>query len=194
MRYCLIGLIIALLSGCEMITDHRIEYTYIPPKESKDNQFYSVVLRLSDRILANMPKVRSSQTVAITTIVNLDKLDATDGFGRQLSESMFAAFESQGVHLVEPRLTGNLHTVPGAGEFALSREASKLANRMHITYMLVGSYQSSRSGLHVNVRMIRLSDRAVVSAAYEFFPADIAPLVPAVRAVNGGLIRDDIRP
>lgn len=195
MRYCFIALLVLLLAGCESITSHRIEYTYVPPKESKDNQFYSVVLRLTDHLLAKMPKFQPEQTLAISSIVNLDQMSQTDDFGRQLSESMFAAFDSRGVHLVEPRLTGRFVTVPESGEFALSRKALMLTNRkIHVTYILVGSYQSSRSGLHVNVRIIRVSDHAVASAAYEFFPADIAPLVPAVREVNGGLVRDDIRP
>lgn len=195
MRYCLIGILIALLSGCDIITHHRLEYTYVPPKKSKDNQFFSLVLRMTDRTLANMPRITSADKIAITTIASLDNLDESDGFGRQLSESMIAAFDYRGVPLIEPRLTGALKSVPQSGEFALSREASKLAKQMNITYMLVGSYQTSRSGLHVNIRMIRVHDRAVVSAAYEFFPADIAPLVPAVRkTANGGLIREDIRP
>lgn len=193
MRYWLITVLIVLLSGCDMVTTHRIEYPYVPPKVSKDNQLYSVILRLADRLLDQMPRIRANQTLAISSIVNLDQLDKTDGFGRQLSESMYSAFDSRGVHLVEPRLTGHLTMVPASGEFALSRDAADLVKKMNITYMLVGSYQPSRSGIHVNVRIIRLSDRAVVSAAYEFFPADIAPLVPAVREVNGGLVRDDIR-
>ncbi|MFM2485050.1 FlgO family outer membrane protein [Celerinatantimonas yamalensis] len=194
MRYCWVVLITILLSGCNMITDHRIEYTYVPPKESKDSQFYSVVLRLTDRLLARMPKVRDDQTLAISSIVNLDKFGSTDGFGRQLSESMFAAFDARGVRLVEPRVTGRLVTVPESGEFALSRNAKTLAKKINITYMLVGSYQPSHSGLNVNVRIIRLSDRVVVSAVYEFFPADVTPVVPSVRSVNGGFVRNDIQP
>lgn len=194
MRYWYITLLIILLSGCDMITSHRFEYPYVPPKESKDNQLYSVVLRLTDRLLSQMPRIRDGQTIAISTIVNLDRMSTSDGFGRQLSESMYSALDARGVHLVEPRLTGRFMMVPQSGEFALSRNARDLIGRMNITYMLVGSYQPSHSGIHVNVRIIRLSDRSVVSAAYDFFPSEIAPLVPAVREVNGGLVRDDINP
>lgn len=195
MRYAIFLFLCIGMLGCSTSTHHVTKYPYVAPRQSNDDKFYSVAKKLALQMLRSRKgwlNDYSEYAIAMTSVVSLDDLSATTPFGRQVSEAMFAALVENGVNVVEPRLSNQLTMVPKNGEFVLSRESETLAARMEVTYVLVGSYQQSHSGYHVNMRIVELATRRVIAAGYRFFPADVVPVIPSVRFVNGGLIRDDI--
>ncbi|WP_026971301.1 FlgO family outer membrane protein [Aliagarivorans marinus] len=180
------------LQGCSQNSEtfHTANYTYVEPRESHDNKLYMYVDSLSKQLVDGV-EIQAGETVAISSVADLNSLEASDVFGRQMSEAMFAALDQLGVRTVEARLTGRLLFESNQGEFSLSRDAEKLRDRMEITYLMVGSYQQSRSGRHVNLRLVHLGSQEVVSAAYEFVPNAIGITGPRVTNEKGSLERHD---
>lgn len=192
MRYAMLVVLGLMLFGCSTSTQHVTKYAYIAPSEKYDDELYPVVKSLAAQLLRSRKSWKEGYTMAMTSVVNLDNLSQTDAFGRQVSESLFAALSEKSVQMVEPRISSQLSMVPSEGEFVLSRESAKLVHELEVTYILVGSYQQSRSGYHVNVRIVALETRNVVAAGYKFFSSDVTSIIPSVRVLNGGLVRDDI--
>jgi TolB-like protein len=195
MRYVMLLLLGGVICGCTSSTQYIHKYPYVAPLERNDGQFYDNVNRLAVQILRSRKGWNNDYIeygMAMTSLVNLDDLSTTSDFGRQVSEGMFAAMVAKGVNVIEPRLAGQLTMEPKNGEFVLSREAQKLAAQMEVTFVLVGSYQQSHSGYHVNMRIVEVATQQVIAAGYRFFPADVVPVMPSVRYTNGGLVRDDI--
>jgi len=62
---------------------------------------------------------------------------------------------------------------------------------MQITYVVVGSFQRTSSGRHVNMRLVELSNQNVVAAAYQFIPNMVGATSPRVTSVNGSLQRHE---
>ncbi|MDO6684679.1 MULTISPECIES: FlgO family outer membrane protein [unclassified Agarivorans] len=190
MRFTTLIILLVTLQGCNTSLHHVSNYPYVEPREQQDAALYVHVDNLSRQLTDNLD-LTDSDSVAVSTVVDLDDLQSSDSFGRQVAEAMFAALSREGVNMVEPRLTGRLQMDPGYGEFSLSRDAELLRKEMEITYVVVGSFQRTTSGRHVNMRLVELSSQEVVSAAYQFVPNIAGATSPRVTSVNGSLERHE---
>ncbi|MGY5449780.1 FlgO family outer membrane protein [Agarivorans sp. MS3-6] len=190
MRYSIWLVVLMILQGCNTSLHHVSNYPYVEPREQQDQALYAYVDNLSKQLTDDI-ELSASDSVAISTVVDLDNLQSSDSFGRQVAEAMFAALSNEGINTIEPRLTGRFQMDPGFGEFSLSRDAELLREQMQITYVVVGSFQRTGSGRHVNLRLVELANQAVVSAAYQFFPNSAGATSPRVTSVNGSLQRHE---
>ncbi|MEE1672865.1 FlgO family outer membrane protein [Agarivorans aestuarii] len=190
MRYTTLLIVLVALQGCNTSLHHVSNYPYVEAREQQDAALYVHVDSLSKQLTDDVDLIETD-SVAVSTVVDLDNLQSSDAFGRQVAEAMFAALSREGVNMVEPRLTGRLQMDPGFGEFSLSRDAELLRTEMEITYVVVGSFQRTTSGRHVNLRLVELSSQAVVSAAYQFIPNMAGATSPRVTSVNGSLQRHE---
>ncbi|WP_427979066.1 FlgO family outer membrane protein [Agarivorans sp.] len=190
MRYTTLAAVLLILQGCNTTLHHVSNYPYVEPREQQDATLFAHVNALS-RLLTDDLDLDETDLVAISTVVDLDNLQSSDSFGRQVAEAMFAALSEKGIHTVEPRLTGRLQMDPSFGEFSLSRDANLLREQMQITYVVVGSFQRTDSGRHVNMRLVELASQNVVTAAYQFIPNAAGATSPRVTSVNGSLQRHE---
>ncbi|WP_432453543.1 MULTISPECIES: FlgO family outer membrane protein [unclassified Agarivorans] len=190
MRYTTLLLAVLALQGCNTSLHHITNYPYVEPREQQDAVLYAHVDNLSKQLTDDL-ELSATDTVAISSVVDLDNLQSSDGFGRQIAEAMFAALSREGIHTVEARLTGRLQMDPGYGEFSLSRDAELLREQMQISYVVVGSFQRTTSGRHVNLRLVNLASQQVVSAAYQFIPNSAGASSPRVTSMNGSLQRHE---
>ncbi|RKF19613.1 hypothetical protein DBZ36_03870 [Alginatibacterium sediminis] len=191
-QLAVIMLCVTAMLGCSSTVVHHDQYEPAKLRPPVEPSYYGQVNRMAAEIVAR-GSIRSSDRVVIASIVDLDALDNTSAFGRQLAESLHAALTMQQVQVIEPRITGKLLTDVGEGEFAMSRDAEKLTQRHQITHMLVGTYQESNEGKHVNFRIVNTKSNNVDGAAYGFFLHSSSNAPMAVSINNGILERNDVK-
>ncbi len=120
--------------------------------------------------LEQMLRGRVNKTAGIlaATMVNLDNLDESSSFGRLVMQQIASRLGQYGYRVMDVRLRADMSIRPD-GEFMLSRDVSKL---MQANYgaeaVLVGTYSVAAGKVYCSVRVLRLSDSAVV-AAYEYY-------------------------
>ena len=120
--------------------------------------------------LENMLRGRVNKTAGIlaATMVNLDNLDETSSFGRLVMQQIGSRLGQYGYRVMDVRLRADMAINP-AGEFMLSRDIGKLMQSNYgAEAVLVGTYTVAAGKVYCSVRVLRLSDSAVI-AAYEYY-------------------------
>ncbi len=120
--------------------------------------------------LENMLRGRVNKTAGIlaATMVNLDNLDETSSFGRLVMQQIGSRLGQYGYRVMDVRLRADMAINP-AGEFMLSRDIGKLMQSNYgAEAVLVGTYSVAAGKVYCSVRVLRLSDSAVI-AAYEYY-------------------------
>ena len=131
--------------------------------------------------LEQMMRGRVNKTAGLiaTTMVNLDNLDETSSFGRLVMHQLASRLAQYGYRVMDVRLRADMAIRP-EGEFMLSRNVAKLMQSNYgAEAVLVGEYSVAARNIYCSVRVLRLSDSAVV-AAYEYYlprKGDIARLM-----------------
>jgi hypothetical protein len=106
--------------------------------------------------------------ILATSLVRLDALDATSSFGRLTGQQIASRIAQHGFMVLDIRLTSAL-ALTREGEFMLSRDMGRLLAATYDAHaVLVGTYSHSGEKIFVSVRVLRLTDGAVL-AAYEYY-------------------------
>jgi TolB-like protein len=113
---------------------------------------------LRDDSLENWPCVA-------TTVVDIDHLEHSSRFGRALSENLGSEIFRQGGKVFEIRSGRAFYIEPGTGEMVLSRSVDELAGSMEARAVLAGTYSLGANSVSVNIRLINLADRSIISVA-----------------------------
>jgi len=162
-----LGLILGL-SGCGTKNRAYASYSIDPVVQETYNQ---AIVSLADQLYLNA-KVKLTDKVAITTFVDLHKLNKTTHFGRKLSESMYNELYTRGFNLIDIRGTRTIR-VNADGEFFITRDIKLLNNkRVENTYVLIGTYSKFGKGTLINVRMIDNLTGDVVTTARTILDVD----------------------
>ncbi len=101
----------------------------------------------------------------VTSFSDIDNLDTSSRFGRLLAEAVSSELFRQGAVIRDIRSARAIFVQPRTGELILSRDAKSLARDMDARAVIAGTYGKGASSVAVNVRMIDLRTRAVVSVA-----------------------------
>lgn len=120
--------------------------------------------------LENMMRGRVNKTAGIlaATMVNLDNLDQSSSFGRLTMQQIGSRLSQYGYRVMDVRLRADMAIRPD-GEFMLSRDVAQLMQSNYgAEAVLVGVYSIAGANVYCSVRVLRLSDSAVV-AAYEYY-------------------------
>lgn len=113
-------------------------------------------------------RMGSGGGILTTSLVDLHNFSRTSAFGRVTSQQVASRIGQYGFRIVEARIAASL-AMTSEGEFMLTRESAKLlADTYDANAVLVGCYADSGSNVFVSLRVVRLSDNAVV-AAYEYY-------------------------
>ncbi len=149
--------------------------------------------KIAQQLLATM-KHKEIGSVAITSFVDLHKLNKTTHFGRVMGESFFNALNKRGVNVMDFRGQKAL-SINADGEFFLSRNVKKLNSPIENAYVLVGTYSKIAEGVIINSRIIdNANGKVIASSRVVFHSSDCRlfencpvpkpePIVP-VRTIN----------
>jgi TolB-like protein len=126
--------------------------------------------QLTIELIQNAHDISTEARVGVASFVDFDRhLKRTTPLGNQLAESFITELQAFGVTVVDFKATGNVQ-VGADGDFVFSREASELASRQELQYVLSGTLRHNERGVFVNARIISLPHRRVVSASKTFIP------------------------
>ena len=101
----------------------------------------------------------------VTSLADINNLNSSSRFGRLLAEAVSSQLFRQGGVIRDIRSAGALFVQPRNGELILSRNARNLAGEMDARAVIAGTYGRGATSVAVNIRMIDLHTRAVVSVA-----------------------------
>ncbi len=101
----------------------------------------------------------------VTSFADIDHLESSSRFGRLLAEAVSSELFRQGAIIRDVRSAKALFVKPGSGEMILSRYAKNLAKDMNARAVIAGTYGTGATSVVVNIRMIDLDTRAVISVA-----------------------------
>ncbi|MBI5558392.1 MAG: hypothetical protein HY885_12220 [Deltaproteobacteria bacterium] len=119
---------------------------------------------LARQIINNRRDGRGSgERLILTTMVNLDDLYETSGFGRALTEALSTSLFKQGFGIAEIRKAPGLYMKDKEGELMLTRDASLIAQKQEAQAIVAGTYSLTPTTVIVNIRMIEAGSSEVMS-------------------------------
>ncbi len=132
------------------------------------------------RVLTPAGYERSQVTIACTVPVQLGDLKRTSPLARQMAEEVTRYLVAQGYTVDEIRKGNEILMTPERGEFLLTRDTNKLADRNVTTALiLAGTYTITDLGARFNIRLISTPDRQTLAMAGGTVPVtdELAPLL-----------------
>ncbi|RXJ85654.1 FlgO family outer membrane protein [Arcobacter sp. CECT 8985] len=127
------------------------------------NTLEGTIDSLATQMMRNT-KVSSSRPVLFTSFVRLDDLKKTTEFGRVISESLINELSNRGFNVIEFRGQLNV-SIDKNGEYFISRDISKLKDKIPNTYVVVGTYSRQFGKVVLNARVIdNISGRIISSS------------------------------
>ncbi|EON89892.1 lipoprotein [Plesiomonas shigelloides 302-73] len=138
----------------------------------------------------------ASGPIAVASFVDLQQMDQTNWLGNLMADSFIYQLQQRGMTVLDYKTTGQIRVTP-QGDFALSRNWRDLQKAYQVNSVLTGTMLRQGSGIQINARIIRFSDRVVIATAQGFLPADRLgrsignPNLVQMR--NGVIVRGDNR-
>ena len=118
-------------------------------------------------------RMGSGGGILVASFVNLHDFEQTSAFGRVASQQVASRLGQYGFRVIEARLASTLSMTPRTGEFMLTRETARLlADTYDANAVLVGNYSAEGSNVFISVRVVRLSDSAIMGAYEYYLPRD----------------------
>ena len=134
-------MLLVLATGCSQNEAYK-SWTMHPYIQDTYNESIN---EIADQLLESN-RLEDGAKIAITSFVDLHKLNKTTHFGRNLSESMFNELFTRGFNVVDIRGTQTLR-VNASGEFFITRDIKLLNNkRVENSYVLVATYSKFGKG------------------------------------------------
>lgn len=130
------------------------------------------VIELANRLL-NSSQLHNNMMndIAITSFVDLHKLNKTTHFGRTLGESMFDELFVRGFKVNDFRGQNNL-TINAAGEYFITRDINLLKKRISNSYVLVGTYSMFEGKMSINARILDNKSGQVVASGRSYYKSN----------------------
>jgi len=128
---------------------------------------------MMQRLMINLKGINNGQTIGVTSFVPVDS-DLLKGtlLGNQIAEGFMHELHQFGFSVIDFKLTNSLN-VNGDGDFAHSRNESKLAPNLVIDFILSGTLTRLEEGYLVNTRIVALEDKMIVASAQGLIPESV---------------------
>lgn len=123
----------------------------------------ATIASLSTQMMKNK-KMLTNKAVLITSFVRLDDLKKTSEFGRVLSESLINELSNRGFNVIEFRGQVSV-SINEKGEYFITRDISKLKDRIASTYVVVGTYSRQYGKIMLNARVIDNASGQIISSS-----------------------------
>ncbi len=163
-----------LLSGC---TGHQpsAEQPYVMDKNHVEvlprHSLDYFVDAMARQLVASNKNLVGGGSVAVASFVDLQQMDQTNWLGNLMADSFIYQLQQRGLTVLDYKTTGQIRVTP-QGDFALSRNWRDLQKAYRVDNVLTGTMLRQGSGVQINARIIRFSDRVVIATAQGFLPAD----------------------
>ncbi|WP_022941012.1 FlgO family outer membrane protein [Psychromonas hadalis] len=128
-----------------------------------------VVSKMADQLLYNFPKKYHNETIALTSIVDLNDHKVTNWLGQTISEQLIHELHIRHLRVIDFKLTGNIQLTE-AGEFALTRDWTKLNKNLDVQRILTGTMSRNEEGMILNIRIVNANSNLVESTSSAFVP------------------------
>lgn len=152
---------VTLASGCAQFREFAdAPMDKRPQAEVVKDKIKIIATEINYRLRSFDP---TEKTIAVTTFVDLDNLDAASSFGRFLAEELASEMHSLGYNVRELRQRRSVEVVEQKGEFILSRRSEELMKSARIDAALTGTYMAVGDNVVVNARIIDLDSSMVIS-------------------------------
>jgi TolB-like protein len=156
-----------LLAGCSDFGQQRSAATAQPTwEEAATNEFIPTNYKAANALIdgARARGLEQDRPLLIATLVNINALDESSGFGRMVAEQISAKFSHQGFSMVEMKFRDNVYVKQNVGELLLTREIKDIAHQHKAQAVIVGTYAESDRFVFVNLKVIRPTDNIVISS------------------------------
>ena len=131
-----------------------------------------IVSKMADQLLYNFPRKHYNETIALTSMVDLNDLKETNWLGQTISEQFIHELHIRKLPVIDFKLTGNIQ-VTNEGEFALTRDWKKLNKNVNVQRILTGTMSRNEEGIMINVRIVNANSNIVESTSSAFIPHNI---------------------
>lgn len=147
-----------LLAGCVKQPITSTSPQYVDAMELKLK-----IRELADQMLSTMSNSGLTNLAAMpTSFVDLDNKRVTSPLGNLFAESLIYEFNQRGFPVFEYRITGNIDSVLGEGDFAMLRQGATSATDKKWAALILGTYYQDRDVVFVNARLVRARDGMVL--------------------------------
>jgi TolB-like protein len=131
-----------------------------------------VVSKMADQLLYNFPKEYRNETIALTSLVDLNDHTVTNWLGQTISEQLIHELHIRQLRVIDFKLTGNIQLTK-AGEFALTRDWTKLNKNVDVSRILTGTMSRNEEGMIFNLRIVNVDSNLVESTSSAFVPQNM---------------------
>lgn len=128
-----------------------------------------VVSKMADQLLANYGSQFHNESIALTSLVDLNNHQHTNWLGQTISEQFIHELHIRQLRVVDFKLTGNIQ-VTEQGEFAITRDWKKLNKNVDVTRILAGTMSRNEEGVILNIRIVNAANSVVESTSSAFIP------------------------
>lgn len=135
----------------------------------KRMQLKDIVSGMADQLLTSFPKDELSESIVITSLVDLDDYTQTDKLGRILSEQFMHELHIRKFTVIDHKVSESIRVLP-KGDFALTREINHLNPLINVDRLLVGTISKNAFGAMVNVRIMNINQNKIEATASALIP------------------------
>ena len=128
-----------------------------------------VVSKMADQLLFNYEVPFSRESIALTSLVDLNDHDNTSWLGQTISEQFFHELHIRKLRVIDYKLMGNIQ-VTNDGEFGMTRDWKKLKKNVDVSRILTGTLSRNEEGVIVNIRIVNALNNVVESTSSAFIP------------------------
>ncbi len=195
-RYICVFVIFVALSGCALKNNETFDtskmnaFSNSPKVASSEGQQLIDQSYKAANTLAKILRqydVPGNQTIALSSFVNVDDMERTSTLGRLLPEQISSRLSQLGFVTAELKERGSAIFIRNRdGEFSLSRNLPSVLKSEGFTSVLAGTYAVEPDTVYVNVRVVRVSDQAVLAGADFALRA-----TPGIRAMSTTSVNSD---
>jgi TolB-like protein len=144
---------------------------YITHSTSALGNLNAMIIFLADQLERNIDSKYFSQPSIVATFSNLDNLKSTSSFGRLIAENLAHELQVRKWRVIEVKMAKNI-TMTKSGEFAMTREVSKIKGAHKVRAIVTGTYTYAEDNVIVNAKVLNLDTGILLSTAQIIIPTD----------------------
>ena len=123
----------------------------------------ATIASLATQMMQNK-KLHTSKSILITSFVRLDNFKKTTEFGRIVGESLINELSNRGFNVIEFR--GQMAvSVNEHGEYYITRNTSKMNEKVMNSYVVVGTYSRQYGRTMLNARVMDNATGQIITSA-----------------------------
>lgn len=127
------------------------------------NSLEATITSLATQMMQNQ-KLHTNKSILITSFVRLDNFKKTTEFGRVVGESLINELSNRGFNIIEFR--GQMAvSVNENGEYFITRNVSKMNERVVNSYVVVGTYSRQYGKIMLNARVMDNATGQIITSA-----------------------------